>query len=74
MGYCVYFAIYEIPDDQQGFGAEPFAYGFSAVIRIPPKGHHGMLGMELGVLTPLLVVVLNMVWGFVAGLTIKVAK
>ncbi len=40
----------------------------------PKQSHHGMLGMGLGVLTPVFVVILNMVWGFVAGLTIKVSK
>jgi len=40
----------------------------------PKQGHQGTLGMGLGMLTPVLVVMLNMVWGFVAGLTIKVSK
>jgi hypothetical protein len=40
----------------------------------PKQSHHGMLGVGLGMLTPGFVVILNMVWGFVAGLTIKVSK
>lgn len=40
----------------------------------PKQGHQGMLGIGLGILTPLFVVALNMVWGFVAGLTIKVSR
>jgi hypothetical protein len=33
-----------------------------------------MLGIGLGMLTPIFVVILNMVWGAVAGLTIKLSK
>lgn len=40
----------------------------------PFQTHKGMAGLELGLLTPALVVVLNWVWGFVTGLTIKLAK
>jgi len=40
----------------------------------PKQGHQGMLVMGLGMLTPVLVVVLNMVWGFASGLIIKVSK
>jgi hypothetical protein len=40
----------------------------------PQQGHAGMMGMGLGQLTPVLVVVLNMVWGLVAGLSISVSK
>lgn len=40
----------------------------------PFQAHKGMAGLELGLLTPALVVVLNWVWGFVTGLTIKLAK
>ena len=40
----------------------------------PKQGHQSVLGMGLGMLTPVLVVILNMVWGFVAGLTIKASK
>ena len=39
-----------------------------------PHSHQGMFGLGLGTLTPVFVVFFNMVWGFVAGLTIKVAK
>ena len=74
MGLFVCPAIYEIPLDEQRFGLEPFADHFSVVLRVPKQGHQGLLGMGLGMLTPVLVVILNMVWGFVAGLTIKVSK
>jgi len=40
----------------------------------PFQAHKGMAGLELGLLTPALVVVLNWLWGFVTGLTIKLAK
>jgi hypothetical protein len=39
-----------------------------------PQGRPGMLGLGLGMLTPALVVLFNMVWGFVAAVTIKAAK
>jgi hypothetical protein len=39
-----------------------------------PQSRAGMLGLGLGMLTPVLVVFFNMIWGFVAGLTIKVSK
>ena len=39
-----------------------------------PHSHQGLLGLGLGMLTPVFVVFFNMVWGGVAGLTIKVAK
>jgi hypothetical protein len=34
----------------------------------PLKAHKGVLGLQLGVLTPLLVVVYNVIWGYAAGL------
>ena len=40
----------------------------------PRHLHKGMLGIDLGTLTPVLVVFLNMVWGFVTGLTLKAGK
>ena len=39
-----------------------------------PHSHQGMLGLGLGTLTPVFVVFFNMVWGFVAGLILKVSK
>jgi hypothetical protein len=39
-----------------------------------PGSRAGMLGIGLGLLTPLLVLILNMIWGFVAGLTLKLSK
>ncbi|MGE5258096.1 MAG: hypothetical protein ACM3KE_15560 [Hyphomicrobiales bacterium] len=40
----------------------------------PRHLHKGMLGIDLGALTPVFVVGFNMVWGFAAGLTLKAAK
>jgi len=40
----------------------------------PYKAHKGIAGIELGMFTPLLVIFLNWVWGFVTALTIKLAK
>jgi hypothetical protein len=40
----------------------------------PNYAHQGRLGLHLGTLTPAFVVFFNMVWGFVAGLAIKVSK
>jgi hypothetical protein len=39
-----------------------------------PQSRAGMAGLGLGMLTPVFVVFFNMVWGFVAGLMIKVTK
>jgi hypothetical protein len=36
--------------------------------------HKGIAGIELGILTPLLVVIFNWIWGVVTALTIKIAK
>lgn len=47
---------------------------FQLFFVFPKLGHQGMLGIGLGMLTPVFVVILNMVWGFVAGLTIKLSK
>ncbi len=40
----------------------------------PYKAHKGIAGLDLGMLTPVLVLFLNWVWGFVTALTIKLAK
>lgn len=40
----------------------------------PVKAHKGVAGLELGLLTPLLVIFFNWVWGVVTAITIKVAK
>jgi hypothetical protein len=40
----------------------------------PKYTPQGTLGLGLGTLTPVLVVFFNAIWGFVAGLTIKVSK
>jgi hypothetical protein len=38
----------------------------------PEKTPHGMAGLELGMLTPLLVVVFNIIWGLVAAATLRI--
>ncbi|HHO47934.1 MAG TPA: hypothetical protein ENN06_05710 [Desulfobacteraceae bacterium] len=40
----------------------------------PYQTHKGMAGLELGMLTPLLVLTLNWVWGLTTALSIKLAK
>ncbi len=40
----------------------------------PVLAHKGIGGVELGLLTPLLVVLFNWVWGVVAAFAIKLAK
>ena len=36
-------------------------------LAFPLKAHKGVLGLQLGVLTPLLVVFYNAIWGYAAG-------
>ena len=40
----------------------------------PYKAHKGIAGLELGLLTPMLVIFLNWVWGATTALTIKLTK
>ncbi len=40
----------------------------------PLKANKGIAGVELGLLTPVFVLFFNWVWGFVAALTIKIAR
>jgi len=40
----------------------------------PMMAHKGMAGLELGLLTPLLVLFFNGIWGMVAALSIKYVK
>ena len=40
----------------------------------PRHWHKGMLGIDLGTLTPVFVAFFNIVWGFVTGLTLKSGK
>ena len=37
----------------------------------PMKAHKGMLGLDLGLLTPLLVIVFNAIWGWAAAIWLK---
>jgi hypothetical protein len=43
-------------------------------IVFPLKAHKGIAGVDLGHLTPLLVLFFNWVWGFVTAVTIKLAR
>lgn len=43
-------------------------------IVFPFKAHKGIAGLELGLLTPLLVLFFNWIWGIATALTIKLAK
>jgi hypothetical protein len=43
-------------------------------IVFPYQAHKGMAGLELGLLTPLVVVVFNWVWGVVAAAALKYAR
>ena len=63
--------------------ARPFARGFvvslfpTAVqlfLVFPFRAHKGMAGLDLGLLTPLVVVVVNAVWGWTAALTIRFSR
>ncbi len=44
------------------------------LVVFPLQSKKGYLGLDLGLLTPLFVVVFNMVWGIVTSLTIRWAK
>jgi len=43
-------------------------------IVFPYQAHKGIAGMDLGLLTPVLVIFLNWVWGATTALTIKIAN
>ncbi|MEZ5529404.1 MAG: hypothetical protein R3E57_05675 [Porticoccaceae bacterium] len=43
-------------------------------IVFPFKAHKGIAGLELGLLTPLLVLFFNWIWGIATALAIKLAK
>ena len=44
------------------------------LIIFPYEAHQGFLGMELGRLTPLFVLVVNLLWGFAAAIWMKTAR
>ena len=44
------------------------------LVVFPLKAHKGYLGLDLGMYTPVFVVVFNLVWGIVAALAIKFSK
>ena len=65
------------------FNSKPFSKGtilsllptiVQLFIVFPYKAKKGIAGIELGVLTPVLVFVCNWVWGVVTSLTIKYSK
>ena len=51
-----------------------FPTAIQLFIVFPYKAHKGMAGLELGLYTPLFVLIFNWVWGVVAALTIKFGK
>ena len=44
------------------------------LVVFPLKAHKGYLGLDLGMYTPVFVVVFNLVWGIVAAVAIKFSK
>lgn len=44
------------------------------LVVFPLKAGKGFFGLELGTLTPLVVLVVNIVWGIVTALTLRLAK
>ena len=44
------------------------------LVVFPLKAKKGYLGIELGLLTPLFVIIYNAIWGIFAGLIIKLSK
>lgn len=59
---------------QKGAILSLFPTAIQLFVVFPLKAHKGVAGFDLGLLTPLLVLFFNWVWGFVTGLTIKLAK
>jgi hypothetical protein len=43
-------------------------------IIFPYKAHKGLMGFELGLFTPLFVVVFNMIWGVIAALWLRLTN
>ena len=65
------------------FNSKPFSKGtilslFPTIVQLfivfPYKAKKGIAGIELGIFTPVLVVVFNWIWGVVTSLTIKYSK
>ncbi len=44
------------------------------LVVFPIQAHKGYLGLELGLLTPLFVIVFNLIWGWAAAFLIKFAR
>ena len=44
------------------------------LVVFPYKAHQETAGLDLGLLTPVLVLAVNWIWGFTTALTIKLAK
>ncbi|MBW2028583.1 MAG: hypothetical protein JRH06_04440 [Deltaproteobacteria bacterium] len=43
-------------------------------IVLPMKAHKGLMGIDLGILTPLFVLFFNFVWGFKAAFLVKLTR
>lgn len=44
------------------------------LVIFPIQAHKGYLGLELGLLTPVFVIVFNLIWGWIAAFLIKSAR
>ncbi|MEJ2655881.1 MAG: hypothetical protein P8012_01635 [Desulfobacterales bacterium] len=44
------------------------------LVVFPLKAHKGNFGLDLGMLTPVFVILFNLVWGIVAGFAIKISR
>ncbi|MBL4774761.1 MAG: hypothetical protein JKY87_01700 [Mariprofundus sp.] len=58
----------------KGFILSLFPTTIQLFVVFPYMADKGMAGLELGLLTPLCVLLFNALWGVVAALTIKIAK
>ncbi len=58
----------------QGFVMSLLPTAFQLFYVFPSQAHKGIGGLELGLLTPVLVVLFNWIWGVVSAITIKLAR
>jgi len=47
---------------------------FQLFVVFPLLGNHGIAGLDLGLLTPLVILFFNWVWGVATGLTLQLSK
>jgi hypothetical protein len=58
----------------KGFVVSLFPTAVQLFVVFPFRAHKGMAGLDLGLLTPLVVLVVNAVWGWTASLTIRISR